>query len=43
MRITNTLLSIAGSWCETEEKVSTTAEILDWVRERNENTYKSKV
>ena len=41
MSVRDTLLSIARSWCETEGKVHTTAEILDWVRERNENTYVS--
>ena len=41
MSVKDTLLSIARSWCETEGKVHTTAEILDWVRERNENTYVS--
>ena len=37
----DTMLSIAKSWCETEGKVHTTAEILDWIKERNENTYVS--
>ena len=41
MSVKDTLLSIAKSWCETEGKVHSTAEILEWVRERNENTYVS--
>ena len=41
MSVKDTLLSIARSWCETEGKVRSTAEILDWIRERNENTYVS--
>ena len=31
MSVKDTLLSIAKSWCETEGKVHTTAEILDCV------------
>ena len=41
MSVNDTLLSIAKSWCEVEGKAHTTAEILDWVKERNENTYVS--
>lgn len=41
MSLRDTLLSIAQSWCEVEGKVHKTTEILDWVRERNENTYVS--
>ena len=41
MSVKDTLLSIAKSWCETEGKERSTAEILEWVRERNKNTYVS--
>ena len=39
--MSDTLLSIAKSWCETEGEVHTTAEILDWIKARNEHTYVS--
>lgn len=41
MSLRDTLVSITRSWCEPEGKIRTTAEILDWVRERNENTFVS--
>lgn len=35
-RMKNTLLSIARSWYTTESSVNSTAELLEWVKERNE-------
>lgn len=41
MSVKQTLLSIAQSWCEPEGKVRSTAEILDWIKERNRTTFVS--